>query len=151
MNVLDRPTWLPEHLLPYWNGTPYQVLRATIVAEAESESAEGQYAVGCVVRNRALLQWGWSSSIVVACLQPWQFSCWWGEGFIARQKVLKLAMRSETAFPIASDAAYRVLKNEPDITATATHYFNPDIVKPNWASHLIRKCRIGAHDFYGYI
>lgn len=146
-----RPQWPPDRLLPYWNSTVLQVLRATIVAEAVTERAAGQLAVGCVIRNRSLLRWGWSSDIKTICLQPWQFSCWWGIDFAKRKADIDQAMQDESRFPSAHVAALKTLRGEPDITDLSLHYFNPRLVLPSWASHLVRKCRIGSHDFYGYV
>ena len=49
-----------------------EVLALTIFGESRGESIEGQIAVGCVVRNRAIA----GSHYKDICLEPKQFSCW---------------------------------------------------------------------------
>ena len=146
--MLVRPVWLPDHLLPFWNATPFQTLRALIRGEAEGESWDGKVAVGCVVRNRAMLAWGWSSDLVEVCLQRHQFSCFWTDWRL-RSKACLDAL--EDSGDQCADAAHSVLRDCPDLTEGAVFCFNPKLVKPQWASALCLKCRIGGHDFYVYI
>jgi N-acetylmuramoyl-L-alanine amidase len=50
-----------------------ETLALTIYGEARGEPIEGQIAVGCVIRNRALAR---KESYKEVCLEPKQFSCW---------------------------------------------------------------------------
>ena len=49
-----------------------EILALTIYGESRGESIEGQIAVGCVIRNRAIA----GSFYKDICLAPNQFSCW---------------------------------------------------------------------------
>jgi len=54
--------------------TPFEVLTLTIIGEARGEPIESQVGVGCVIRNRLLMDKYKDYKDV--CLRPNQFSCW---------------------------------------------------------------------------
>jgi spore germination cell wall hydrolase CwlJ-like protein len=142
-----KPRWLKPTLESYWHSGKYPLLTALIVGEAEGETAAGMFAVGCVVRTRVRMPSWWGTDWNTIILQPHQFSCFWSD-FGKRHKRMRQALEAPQLFPECAQAAIMVLDGEPDITADATHYFNPAVVLPSWANHLIKTARIGHHDFY---
>lgn len=67
-----------KNFIPMLTDSTVILLAKTIFGEAEGESAEGQIAVGCVIRNRVLdpgKDW-WGDSYEEVILKPAQFSCW---------------------------------------------------------------------------
>jgi hypothetical protein len=52
-------------------------LIATLLGEAAAEPIEGQIAVACVIRNRALHPRWWGTGYAGVCLKQLQFSCFW--------------------------------------------------------------------------
>lgn len=143
-----RPAWLPDYLLPFLQADPVRVLRTVIAAESAGEIMDGKRAVGLVCRTRSELAWGWSTDIVIVCLQPKQFTALWRDWPIRKNACLEAF---ETSVSDSATAAAEVLDGLPDFTDAATHYFNPDLVLPSWASHLVLKRKIGHHDFYGFL
>src|SRR5665213_1243171 len=53
------------------NLSQVETLALTIYGEGRGESIEGQIAIACVIRNRAV-----NKTIKEICLAPFQFSCW---------------------------------------------------------------------------
>jgi hypothetical protein len=51
VNRTPRPAGVPEYLDALWHSTPRALLRTVIYLEAATESAEGMFAVGAVVRT----------------------------------------------------------------------------------------------------
>ena len=57
--------------------------------------------------------------------------------------------------PVTGDPQFEIAMNLvtnspmlPNITAGATHYFNPNVVLPSWAAKMTKVASIGHHDFY---
>ena len=151
MSVPVRPPWLLPRLYSFWDEQDdLRILRATIQGEAAGEGDLGCFAVGCVMRTRVQLPYWWGDTYTEICLWSAQFSCWWSD-WPLRGDDIRGAFRIATGrYERAHEAALRVLAGEPDITGGASHYLNPRHARPEWTSHLLRTCRIGHHDFYGY-
>ena len=143
--MTDRPHWLPERLIPFWDIDDITALRVLAVAEAVGEPELGQFAVCCVARTRADLGL-YGHRIPEVCLWPYQFSAYWAD-FEKREADLDRALLSVNAYPIAQRVAVAVAGGAPDITGGATHYFNPDVCQPHWGTRLQRTALIGHHVF----
>ncbi len=130
-----------------------EVLALTIYGEARGESIEGQIAVGCVIRNRAIA----GSTYKDICLEPNQFSCW---------------NHDDPNYPILTDLALKLFKGETqdelvlmqcmwtaegimnheiiDITKGAKNYMTNKLYemnKPNWSKSLKVSIVIGNQTF----
>jgi len=114
-------------------------LAINIYHEARGECLEGQIAVGHVCLNRALKK---GKSLKQIILSPWQFS--WHNGNQYPPIEDYDSLRSSLV------AAQKVCEERLDGKNLwmADHYFNPNIVLPNWAAKMIFIKRIGDHDFY---
>lgn len=105
--------------------------------------AVGEEAVASVVLNRVLAK-GFPGTVSEVAKQPWQFSCYNAD---VRDELYWGPIR-----PSAVTAAKRAAAGA-DPVVRATHYFNPYLVLPSWASKLKFVKRIGTtakdtHDFY---
>jgi len=129
-------------LTQLWSCSPANasVMVETIAGEAAGESFEGQVAVAEVIRNRADLGGWWGNTPEEVCLKRWQFSFWndrWlASRWLGRNKgALEVAGRAWEA----SDGS--------NLTGGATHYYNPRLASPSWASKLRNRVTIGNHVF----
>ncbi|MHC8493632.1 cell wall hydrolase [Thalassospira sp. SM2505] len=123
------------------------VIARTIWGEARGEGERGMQAVANVIMNRAKKGGWWGNSPVEVCLKPAQFSAWNRNdpNFDLARKVTTQDPQFRIALTIAGKAVAGTL---PDITGGATHYFNPNVVLPSWASALTSLGDIGNHRFY---
>lgn len=135
-----------------WGLDQRTLLTVLLELEASGESEIGRFAIAHVVNTRRLLPWWWGDTMHECALMPWQFSCFWGEAwnrkhfdFRARDVAL-----NPWHYPVSQRAAERMLVGEPNPIPGATHYFNPNVVLPSWAGHMVRLAEIGNHAFYGY-
>lgn len=124
-----------------WDGYNQFLLALTMWREARGEGAEGMKAVGCVIRNRA--HNGTWSQVMTA---KWQFSSLTAPG---DPMLVQWPVQEDAQFLMAMSLAAGIyLGTIPDSTDGATHYFNPNVVKPKWAQTLTKVVTIGHHDFY---
>lgn len=145
---IDYPSWLNDDLKPFWDADDLSCLRALIVGEAEGESDEGMFAVGCVVRTRVRMGGWWGNTYKEVCLKKHQFSCFWSD-WLSRRKSCLDALDNPGKYKRADAAAKRALSAEdPDIVDGATHYVNPQHANPEWISSMVKVARIGNHVFY---
>jgi len=152
---MNYPKWLQIHKQVFYNLTELELLACVLYGESATEPDDGKFAVGCVIRNRVRLRGWWGGTYRHVILAPKQFSCF---NFKINNKTNSLlkymlnAMRKRTVKYVACEAqAKLILEGKPDITGSATHYFNPSIVKPTWSAKMVRTARIANHDFYnGY-
>jgi N-acetylmuramoyl-L-alanine amidase len=129
--------------------TETQILLLTLWGEGRGEPVEGRIAIGSVIRNR--VKWGkWGESYAKVCLAPWQFSCWRREGGASNYDALlgmakAIAQSREITDPIVRECgwiAHGIIGAWlRDNTKGATHYYNPDGMKPkgrvpSWAANL---------------
>lgn len=88
------------------------VLTRTLFGEARGESAEGQAAVGYVVKNRA--NWTpsawWGDTISGVCKKSYQFSSW-NVNDPNRSKMLMLS-KTDPIYIVLNDIAARVISGE---------------------------------------
>lgn len=138
-------------------------LAENVYYEAKSESIRGQYAVASVILNRTkdprypdtvcgVVQQTSKSKISerVVCAFSWYCdSNRRGKEISLRKRDGSVNQAVVDQFQVASIVAITVLGGGvEDNTNGATHFHNPNISSPDWASTLRKTARIGNHDFY---
>lgn len=140
--------------------SPQTAVVCTLLGEASNEPIEGQVAVACVIRNRALHPRWWGRDWKGVCLQKGQFSCWW-EATANTERVYALANALFTGQAatgsrstvgqlqwIAAGVMDDVLL---DVSGGADHYLTTDLLRrnpPAWAIGKRRVREVGAHSFF---
>lgn len=156
MSVIDvtRAAEIKERL------DDYQALTMTLWGESRGLTERGQYAVGCVIKNRLAKRFRGARTIKQVCHARLQFSCWFVVGGAANyQRVLtvSLIMLEEPSIDwpgslkMCADTAKRLLgPTYRDITDGATHYYHDSIPAPEWAkvAGATLTCDIDGHLFY---
>lgn len=132
-----------------------EILARTIWGEARGETYKGKKAIGHVMLNRALSEFGqWKNddTLSTACLRNQQFSCWNinDPNFIPMQQVT-------FNDPVLRECVRAGMEaiDEPDFTNGARHYHTKQIT-PYWIKRqdgtLYETCfGIGNHVFYNNI
>ena len=132
------------------------VMAKTIYGEARGELLGGMIAVGCVIRNRVLIDihddsqpdW-WGEGYRGVCLKPFQFSCW---NMNDPNFALLSAMTATTPElqPFIKLAKQIIVGAVPDVTLRATHYHSIKLPPPaSWGTPTPRPhIQIGRHVFY---
>lgn len=144
---MSYPKWLGSHLHDFYDLGEPDLLSRCIYGEAAGEPMEGKFAVACVVRNRVLTPGWWGNTYKRVILSPSQFSCFNYDSGLLEKMMMKKPVRSWA--DCDSAAMDVIVRNLPDITGGATHYFNPDVCDiPPWAHRMVRTCVIGKHHFY---
>ena len=118
-------------------------LTATVWMEARGESDLGKRAVAHVVLNRLRAK-RWGRTVGEVVLAPWQFSCWNTDS--PTRKALALVDEQAGSWV---DSAREALRAEtmPDPTRGARHYYNPEVVRPDWDRTWYPRVTIGRHVF----
>lgn len=126
-----------------WNDYYKTMLALTMWREARGEKRDGMRAVGHVIRNRVNAGQGdWDHVIT----KKWQFSSLTATG---DSQLVVWPDSPDEVFETAMNLAEDIFSNmDSDITAGATHYFNPHVVLPDWAKSMTKVATIGNHDFY---
>ena len=122
------------------------ILMLTLFAEGSICSMAELRAIARTIQVRAEDR---GTSIHEECLRPHQYSCW--NGFAGKHKILK-AYRSGT---VHGSPAWRRCKQVAEELYAGTlngmprwsHYYNPVLCKPKWASELIEKREMKYHVF----
>lgn len=151
-----------------------RVLAITVYAEARGESHGGRWRVAWTIRNRAERNkwWGeiklWDEyeyfvkdkirphSFAAVCLYKWQYSCWNPSDpnhemcydLMTDDDYYNKKLLQDKVFRDCVEIADRIDDaKEQDPVNGATHYYNPNVVTPKWASKLefIEQC--GNHIF----
>lgn len=133
--------------MPSLTARDIDVLARTVYGEARGEGDLGMLAVAWVVVNRARK---YRLGIAEACLKSIHFSCWNNaRENDANQLSMMTADIGDKLFARAMQAALEAAHGLfPDPTEGATHYFNPRLVRPDWASGHADYVTIGNHRFY---
>ena len=136
--------------------TSTEVVALTIYGEARNQQIQGQIAVGCVIRNRALAK---KATYEEICLAPKQFSSW-NEGDPNRvildemaQKLINGQFLDDIHYEQALWIAEGITESKLiDNTAGARYFLTTDLFfsskKPSWAAHVINAKTIGNHIFF---
>jgi hypothetical protein len=128
-----------------WRTDDRELLARILMAEAGNQGPIGMTAVGNVIMNRANTT-GYGDGIRGVIMKPGQFSPMnsvTGYASGEQGKDIGSLRPSATSYMVA-DAL--LSGNTGDITGGATHFFNPDISNPSWASGK-QFSRIGDHVF----
>lgn len=131
------------------------LLARMIFGEARGCSYLERVAVGYTAINRAKDGKKWNGETVKeAILKQKQYSCF-NEDDKNREKLIDPEKEDAKSFYECLEVSRRILSGkEKDPTNGATHYFNPNIVLPDWAKKLekIGKIKINdkfsVHEFY---
>jgi N-acetylmuramoyl-L-alanine amidase len=145
------------------NLSPAQVVALTAYGEARSEPPRGRVGVVNTIANRLAAQRdAYGLDLKAVCLKRWQYSCWMPEGGRANYESLLITARhllkaERSIGPILQHCldlgAQLVAGTLEDVVKGATHYVNPDAMKPRgrlpaWAIGLTPTVIIGSHWFY---
>ena len=128
-------------------GSDQWVVAQTIWGEARGQGRAGMAAVADVIRNRVVspVTW-WGSGWRGVCLAPRQFSVW--NAGDPNLPLMQSVDESDAHFRVALDLAGQAMDGTlPAVTGGATHYYNPRVVNPAWASALRQTAVIGNHRF----
>lgn len=111
--------------------------------EARGEGRDGIRAVLHVIRNRAEKSSKSWAQIVYARLQ---FS---SMTYGADPQLTVVPVQPDAVFSDCYDIADLIYGGgDFDLTNGATHYFNPNVVLPEWAKGMTKTASIGHHEFY---
>lgn len=131
----------------------------TLIGEARGESYDGRVAVAHTFHNRAVDK---VRRVVDVCLEPAQYSCWWGEDPNARyvRGLADALLVSRSLLSVADATLVRACKylvagvlngNLPDNTNGATHYCTQSLLwtkPPAWTVGHSPCATIGRHVFF---
>lgn len=124
------------------------VLAQTIYGEARGEGSDGMAAVASVVMNRARIGGWWGDSVIAVCKAPWQFSTWNANDPNRALIEAKRPGAGDAAFDDAwAIAGLAIAGGLSDSTGGATHYYNPAVANPQWASAWTPTASLGNHVF----
>jgi spore germination cell wall hydrolase CwlJ-like protein len=112
----------------------FQVGVRTLWQEARGEPEIGKRAVAHVLANR-LNSGKWGHTLGEVCLSPLQFSGWNAKD-PNRIASARLADNDSGLVALAQILTDALDGNDPDPTEGAMFYFNPSIVRPDWASSM---------------
>lgn len=131
------------------------VVALTVWAEARGESIAGRTAVAWVIETRSSRR---HQTLQAVCLQPNQFSCWWGSDAnsqalfaLAEAVIAGTAPPGETWLETASIVHRVILGTLPDPTGGADHYLTTALYRspacPRWARSMTVVATIDGHTF----
>ena len=119
-------------------------LVATCLIREAGGKGECMASVMHVISNRAKAQSLAGYRVVIT--KPWQFESIHNQNYAAIVAKAKRHPRWSEAQTLVNQALNGTLPDTP--AKTATHFFNPKLVMPKWASKMKFVARIGGHDFY---
>ncbi len=128
-----------------WRTDDRELLARILMAEAGNQGPVGMTAVGNVIMNRASAT-GYGDGIRGVIMKPGQFSPMNSvTGYASGEQGQDIgSLRPSATSYMVADAL--LSGRTGDITGGATHFFNPDISNPSWASGK-QFSRIGDHVF----
>jgi len=127
-----------------WADYDRTMLALTLWREARGEGRDGMRAVGHVIQNRikASMAKDWGHAIT----KRWQFSSMTAAG---DPELILWPEQPDQSFEEAMQIADLIYGGgDFDLTQGATFYFNPAVVRPDWAKDMVQVATIGHHDFY---
>lgn len=125
-------------------GVSKRDLIATCLIREAGGKGECMASVMHVISNRAKAQSIDSYHKVIT--KPWQFESIHNQNHSSIVARAKKHPRWKEAQALVDKALTEMLPYTP--AANATHFFNPKVVMPKWASKMKFVARIGGHDFY---
>lgn len=127
------------------------LLARMLFGEARNCSDNEKTAVAYTVLNRVDDGKRWNGTTIKGViLKPWQYSCF-NDNDPNKKKLKDPEKYDKVSWGKCLGVARGVVSGESkDFTEGATHYFNPNVVNPSWASKMTRIGRIGnsKHAFY---
>ena len=129
--------------------TEKELLARAIYGEASNQGEEGMQAVGNVIMNRVKGKEWYGNTLTDVILKDKQFSVFNDPESVNYKRMMGATEDDEVYQQALEIAESLILGNIDDNTEGATHYYNPDIVNPDWAdSPLMTKLKkIGDHTF----
>ena len=126
-----------------WDDYHLQAVKLCVWREARGEGHDGCRAVAHVIFNRAKNSGHSLATVVYFPLQFSSMSAPRDPQLDNYPKTGDVQMQDieETVELIASGG-------DADLTNGATHYFNPNVVIPDWAKEMTLTLKLGNHDFY---
>ncbi len=151
---MEQPKFIPASLDPYTIEDPKEIhsisldgqftelIYQTIFLESQFEPIQGQYAVYCVIQNRAKLENKKPEWVIKK--ERW-FSCWNG-----RTKFNIDISHFITDFDSQLNNGVELTDEQRLIHTLATHYHNPELASPKYfySKQCIVLGQIGNHIFY---
>ena len=116
----------------------------TAWAESRGEKLVCQIGVIWAIRNRVEMPGWWGGTPKEVCQKPWQFSCWNNRGTMEQRMQ---TMRKHPAWDECVVIASKISQPGYKPSSPATHYYNPLLANPTWASKLTQLKKIGNHLF----
>lgn len=111
--------------------------------EARGEGRDGMRAVLHVINNRSEKR---NVSWAAIVYEPLQFS---SMTYGHDPQLTNIPKQPDANFILCYELAGAIMAGtDPDLTGGATHYFNPNIVRPTWAQAMEKTATVGRHDFY---
>ena len=144
--LLDKPKWTQHEIYAFINEMgDIPVLTACIAGEAAKQPFLGKLYIACTVRNRVRNPRLWPNTYGGVLCKAKHFSCF-NENLFRREIVMD--HKNELWWRECKFVAWGVVTNwVGDVTGGATHYWNPDISTPRWASKLLWLAKVGDHQF----
>ena len=139
----------------FTNDTEQVLLARMLFGEARNCTDEEKIAVAYTAVNRARDKKKWNGETVrEAILKPWQYSCL-NNNDPNKSKLMNPMSYDPKSFERCLTISSNVLASKyEDLSKGATHYFNPNIVTPSWATNMIKIGHIptskglSRHEFY---
>lgn len=147
--------------------TDATALTCTLFGEAQGEPIQGQIAVGCVIRNRAIADFGkdgkpdwWGEGIKGVCLAKAQFSCWWERGqntdrvYALAEALIQRQPVGANVFElrwVAEGIIGGALRDVTRAIGGADSYLTTTLLRtspPDWAKTFRPSVVIGNHTFF---
>ncbi len=154
----------PLRLKDFEAQSPGTLFAMCLFGEARDQGFLGAVLVGMVIRNRMHdpHRRGWLTgktgrskkwpTVADVVLHSYAYSCFNGDNKASRQAMMRAAIDEPEAWEMCRRAAFDVLEERirVDFTDGATHYFNPKLANPKWASSpkMVKTIRYRDHDFY---
>ena len=95
--------------------------------------------IGYVIRNRVDGSKWYGKNYIEVCLKKWQFSCWNGKDLNDIEKINITNRRYKICLMVSEYIMDLPKKEIPDYMTGVCHYYEPTLVRPDWARKLKRK------------
>ncbi len=146
----QQPTLRDYCITNFSQDSEENLLARMIFGEARGCSQNERIAVGYTAVNRLQRPRRFGRNLHDVILRPWQYSCF-NRNDPNRAQLMDPQQYDIRSFEECLEAARGILSQTyHDQTQGATHYFNPRLANPSWASRMIRIGSINnsEHVFY---